>query len=210
MGQKGCSMSSSVLVINIQDERDVVLARQRALQISKLLGFERQERVRIATSVSEIARNAFQYAKEGRVEFSIAYEPRDCLKIKITDHGGGILNLEEILTGKYQAPTGMGLGIMSAHRLMDGCEIVTNGKEGTAVVLTKFLPVALSAQLRPSVSEISQELAKQPLPDSYEELKQQNQELLLALAELEKRQAQLNQLNHYLEDTNLGVVALYD
>ncbi len=202
-------MSSSVLVINIQDERDVVLARQRALQISKLLGFERQERVRIATSVSEIARNAFQYAKEGRVEFSIAYEPRDCLKIKITDHGGGILNLDEILTGKYQSPTGMGLGIMSAHRLMDGCEIVTNGKEGTAVVLTKFLPVALSAQLRPSVSEISQELAKQPLPDSYEELKQQNQELLLALAELEKRQAQLNQLNHELEDTNRGVVALY-
>src|SRR5258708_30820600 len=119
-------MSSSVLVINIQDERGVVLARQRALQISKLLGFERQERVRIATSVSEIARNAFQYAKEGRVEFSIAYEPRDCLKIKITDHGGGILNLYEILTRQYQSPTGIGWRIMRPHRLMDGRESVTN------------------------------------------------------------------------------------
>src|SRR5258708_38875151 len=102
MGQKGCSMSSSVLVINIQDERDVVLARQRALQISKLLGFERQERVRIATSVSEIARNAFQYAKEGRVEFSIAYEPRDWLKIKITDRVSGIPHPAEILTAQTQ------------------------------------------------------------------------------------------------------------
>ena len=47
----------------------MVLARQRARQIAGLLGFEAQDQTRIATAVSEIARNAFQYARrrQGRV-----------------------------------------------------------------------------------------------------------------------------------------------
>jgi signal transduction histidine kinase len=43
----------------------------------------------------------------------------------------------------------------------------------------------------------------------YSEIQQQNQELLRTLEELEKRQAELAQLNRELEDTNRGVVALY-
>ncbi len=39
--------------------------------IAGLLGFDAQDQTRIATAVSEIARNAFQYAGGGRVEFSV-------------------------------------------------------------------------------------------------------------------------------------------
>ena len=47
-------------------------------------------------------------------------------------------------------------------------------------------------------------------PDSpYEEIEQQNQELLKTLQELRSRQEELELLNHELEDTNRGVVALY-
>ena len=57
--------------MEIRLEHDVVLVRQRARQIAGLLGFESQDQTRIATAVSEIARNAFQYAGGGKVEFLV-------------------------------------------------------------------------------------------------------------------------------------------
>ena len=58
-------MSHALLSLAIEIERDVVLARQRARRIAELLGFEPQDQTRIATAVSEIARNAFAYARRG-------------------------------------------------------------------------------------------------------------------------------------------------
>ena len=49
----------------------MVAARQRARQIAALLGFDAQDQTRIATAVSEIARNAVRYGGGGRVEFAL-------------------------------------------------------------------------------------------------------------------------------------------
>ena len=62
-------MKIPIINVEIRYEHDVVLSRQRARQIAELLGFDRLEQVQIATAVSEIARNAFQYAQRGKVEF---------------------------------------------------------------------------------------------------------------------------------------------
>ena len=61
-------MSKALLTVALQYEQDVVVARQRARQISGLLGFDGQDQTRIATAVSEIARNAYRYAGGGKVE----------------------------------------------------------------------------------------------------------------------------------------------
>ena len=45
--------------------------RQRARQLAALLGFDSQDQTRISTAVSEIVRNAFEYAGGGRVEYGI-------------------------------------------------------------------------------------------------------------------------------------------
>ncbi len=58
-----------IVTMTIETESDVVAVRQRARRIAELLGFERQDQTRIATAVSEVARNAFVYAGGGRVEF---------------------------------------------------------------------------------------------------------------------------------------------
>ena len=59
-----------ILSVAIRHEHDTVDARQRARQIARLLGFDAQDQTRISTAVSEIARNAFNYAGGGRVEYS--------------------------------------------------------------------------------------------------------------------------------------------
>ena len=65
------AMSVPILTLNIRSERDTVAARQRARQIARLAGFDAQDQTRIATAVSEIARNAFRYAGGGKVEYVI-------------------------------------------------------------------------------------------------------------------------------------------
>ena len=60
-----------IVSVPIENEGDVVAVRQRAHRIAELLGFERQDQTRIATAVSELARNAFSYAGGGRAEFAL-------------------------------------------------------------------------------------------------------------------------------------------
>src|SRR5438067_13111771 len=112
-------MSLPILSIAIRQERDTVDARQRARQIARLLGFGTQDQTRISTAVSEIARNAFNCARGGKVEFLIegSTSPQ-LLNVKITDNGPGIHDLNTILEGRYESSTGMGLGIIGAKRLM--------------------------------------------------------------------------------------------
>src|SRR5579859_2732163 len=134
-------MSLRILSVNISSERDTVAARQRARQIARLLGFDSQDQTRISTSVSEIARNAFNYAGGGKVEFQLEGRTAPQLfLIKISDQGPGIRNLDTILEGRYQSQTGMGLGIIGTRRLMDQFQIESAPNTGTTVWLKKLLP----------------------------------------------------------------------
>ena len=64
--------ATPLLTLALRAERDVVAARQRSLQIARLLGFDAQDQVRIATAVSEIARNVVNYAGQGEIAFAVA------------------------------------------------------------------------------------------------------------------------------------------
>src|SRR5689334_6365961 len=94
-----------LLRMEIRTENDVVLCRQRARQFSEALGFPGQDQIRVATALSEIARNAYQYAGGGRVEFAVETEPRFAtprqpqqrLLILVSDEGPGIAAIDEIL-----------------------------------------------------------------------------------------------------------------
>src|ERR1700683_2384782 len=117
-------MPGTILTLAIASERDTGAARQRARQIARLLGFDPQDQTRISTAVSEIARNAFNYAGGGRVEYLIEGRVAPQLFIiKVTDTGKGIRYLNSVLDGTYQSQTGMGLGITGARRLMDQFQI---------------------------------------------------------------------------------------
>ena len=116
-------MSVPIFQFALRTERDVVQARQRAREVAAELGFDNQDQIRLATATSEMARNAFRYARNGRVEFSVRLEEPQSLEVTVSDTGPGIANLEEILDGRYKSDTGMGMGIIGTRRLMDGFEI---------------------------------------------------------------------------------------
>ena len=202
-------MPLSLLRMEIRYEHDVVLARQRARQVAGALKFDSQDQTRIATAVSEIARNAFQYAGGGIVEFRIEKEPEPALQISISDRGRGISNVREILDGKYVSKTGMGLGLLGAQRLMDFFRIDTTSGTGTKVVLGKNIPTRVAVLAKKDMDALLATIEIRSAQNPYEELQQQNKELLAALDELKSRQMELAQLNRELDETNRGVVALY-
>ncbi len=203
-------MNLPILTVNIRYENDTVGARQRARQVARLLGYDAQDQTRIATAVSEIARNAFRYAGGGRVEYSVETGPQpDSLVIRISDSGPGIADLNRILEGRYRSATGMGLGIVGTRRLMDDFAIESTPGKGTAVTLKKTLPRKSAGLSRESILSVAEQLAAEKPQDAFSEIQLQNQELLRTLEELRKRQEDLKRLNRELEDTNRGVVALY-
>lgn len=205
----------TILSVEIRFEQDVVLARQRARQIASQLGFDQQEQTRIATAISEIARNALNYAGGGKVEFCLTGRSPQVFLMRVSDSGPGIADLATILEGRYQSPTGLGLGLISARRLMDEMQIQSvddalgGAKQGTIVDLMKYLPKHSPPLTPPQIQQIVDYLLRETPENPYAEIQQQNQELLHTLEELRLRQEELAQLNQELEYTNRGVLALY-
>jgi signal transduction histidine kinase/DNA-binding response OmpR family regulator len=203
-------VAKALLTVALHYEQDVVVARQRARQVAGLVGFDAQDQTRIATAVSEIARNAFRYAGGGKVEFRLEGESApQLLLVIVRDEGQGIPDLDRVLSGQYRSRTGMGIGIVGVHRLMDQVEIQTKPRAGTKVMLKKILPPRAPLVTRSDFARITTELVTRTPVGAYEELQEQNRELVRALGELRERQDDLMRLNNELEDTNRGVVALY-
>ena len=203
-------MPKALVTLAIRHEQDVVIARQRAREIARLVGFDGQDQTRIATAVSEIVRNAFRYAKGGKVEFAVeGNSTPQLLLIRVRDQGPGIPDLAHVMSGHYHSSTGMGVGIIGAHRLMDKVEIDTQAGVGTEVLLTKILPPRAPLITPTQFARITAQLSTTMPGDPLNELQEQNRELVRALGELRERQDELINLNRELEDTNRGVVALY-
>src|SRR4051794_39847593 len=156
------SKSWPIVTVPIENEGDVVTVRQRAHRVAELLGFERQDQTRIATAVSELARNAYGYAGGGRAEFMIdASSPSQCFAVRISDKGKGIADVQSILDGQYRSPHGMGLGLIGARRLMDQFRIESIPGKGTTVEVGHYLPSRAGPIARTKLSEVAATLQKE-------------------------------------------------
>lgn len=200
--------SLTILEIPLRTEQDVVQARQRAREVAAGLGFDNQDQIRLATATSEIARNAFRYARSGVVTFAVTLDVPQQLEITVTDSGPGIRNLDEITAGRYRSETGMGMGIVGTRRLMDDFNIKTDSG-GTTASMVKLFPRHAPLFSRRSLEDMAKQFRNAVSQSPYAEIERQNDELLKTLQELRARQDELMLLNRELEDTNRGVVALY-
>jgi signal transduction histidine kinase len=189
--------------VDLLHDEGVVAARQCARDVADLLGFDRMEQTRIATAVSELARNAHRYAGGGLVRLT---RHADRLQIEVADQGPGIPHLDDVLQGRYQSATGMGRGLVGVRLLMDEFDIDATPGRGTRVTVAKRLP---AGSLAPVARDLRDELSRRGSRSPYDEVTRQNEELLQALGEVRARQQELVALNRELEETNRGVVALY-
>ncbi len=200
--------------MSVSEEQDVVLVRQCTKEIASLAGLSAQDQTRLVTAVSEIVRNAFQYAGSARVEIAIDDRAdQQYVLVVVCDQGPGIVNTEEILSGSSKAKTGR--GILAARRLVDRFSIESTPETGTSVSLGKEIPVTTGLITRSMVDGWMERLPKAP-GNLLKEIQDQHKQLLQTLAdtqnyklELERQLQHVQQLNNELERTNKGIFALY-
>jgi serine/threonine-protein kinase RsbT len=128
---------SEVIEIIVTVEGDVVRARGAGRDMCRQLGFTEINQVKVATAISELARNIFHYAKTGSVVLRRLSSPRPGIEIVASDNGPGIPDVKLVLSGTYKSKTGMGKGLLGARRLMDHFE-VESVPGRTVVVLRKY------------------------------------------------------------------------
>ena len=199
---------TGLITLVIASEADVVACRQRARDIGRGLALAATDQVRVATAVSEIARNALVYAREGRCEVSVEASIPPRLWFDISDRGPGIPHLEEIRAGRHRSSRGLGIGLLGAGNLVDVFEIATEPGRGTRVRLGKDIPNQ-DRPLPERLRAVSAELARSAPVDPFQELRAQNRELMESLAEVQRQREELSVINGELAETNRGVIALY-
>jgi signal transduction histidine kinase len=195
-------MRIPLMTVALRRETDLVLARQRARQITQLLGFSTGDSTRITTALAEIARNAMVYGGGGTALFFIEDTDAETqsLVLHVADKGRGIDDLPTILAGRYGSTTGMGVGITGSRALMDSFEIQSTPGAGTRVQMAKRLPRA-SHRIGPDdIARLTDAVAAREDGSPFGELQLQNQELLLALDQLRERQAEVERLSIVAEE----------
>ena len=197
-----------LLSLALRNEADVVLARQRARLVAELLGSSQLDQTRVATAVSEIARNAVKHGGGGRAHYALLNDQPAYLVVRIEDQGPGMPTAAAPAAAPGEAAR-PGSGLPLTRRLVDEMEVTSPSTGGVHVALRKRLPSAgplSTTELR----RVTDELARRPPGSPFEELLLQQQELLGVLADLTSRQEALAAANSELEETNRGVMALYD
>lgn len=127
-------------ILEIKSEADIIEARVRAKAIAEALGFNYMDQTRIATAVSELARNAYQYAGKGKITIKpLNKQGRKGMEMVVEDHGSGIENLDRAMKGGYSTGGGLGMGLSGSKKLMDDFDINTKMGEGTVVTIRKWL-----------------------------------------------------------------------
>jgi serine/threonine-protein kinase RsbT len=128
--------------IPIVREEDIVLARQEGRALAKALGFGLVDQSRIATAISELARNVIRYAVRGEVTLRplIASDGsgRRGLEVEVTDRGPGIADPEAAMRDGYTTGSGLGMGLPGAKRLMDEFSLISAPGQGTTVTARKW------------------------------------------------------------------------
>lgn len=123
----------------IRSDLDIVIARTMARDSAKALGFGAIDQARIATAVSELARNIFLYAGTGNVTVrEVDKNGRKGLEIVCEDQGPGIANIDLVMQDGYSTSRGMGMGLPGAKRLMDEFNIRSQEGVGTTIICRKW------------------------------------------------------------------------
>lgn len=125
--------------IPIRSDCDVILARTMSRELAILLGFGLIDQARIATTVSELARNIVLYAGTGQVIVrSLERDDEVGIEIECKDQGPGIANIAHALGDEITDITYMGRGLAGARRLMDEFDLQSQPGVGTTIICRKW------------------------------------------------------------------------
>lgn len=188
-------MSTTLLVTQLRSDSDVIALRRAGREICRQLGLDTQDQVRVATALSEIGRSAVASGTADVVVGVLPGLPQATLRAEI------VAGTPFLVEGDSSDG-----GVPAARRLVRGLEV---DPTGTRVLLTKALPATARTD-EVTLAAVRRSTAAAHVADAVDELRVQNAELVRTLDELTRQQEEQRRLNVELEETNRGVLAMYD
>ncbi|SER38259.1 serine/threonine-protein kinase RsbT [Gracilibacillus ureilyticus] len=133
-------MSKTQSCVHIKKEWDIVGARQMGREKAKELGFGTVNQARIATAISELARNIYLYAGTGKISYEVVNDMNKLgLKIIASDDGPGIADISKSMEDGFSTSGGLGAGLPGVKRLMDDFDIESEEGKGTTITAIKWV-----------------------------------------------------------------------
>jgi signal transduction histidine kinase len=188
-----------LLTLPLEVEADVFTARQVGRDFATALGLERLDAVRVATALSEIGREVVQ---AGGGEMIFSFTPPGTITVLIVAAAGASAR-------SLPASTGWEASLAAAARLLDAVTETLDPAGRRTVTLSKNLGTH-QTMTADRTDALRQQLQQRTTRSASEELRDQNRELIAALEEVRRQKADLEVANQELEETNRGVLALYD
>ena len=124
--------------VKLEAQGDILRARSAGRDVARSLGFSTADQTRLATSISELSRNALKYGMGGTCAIftSRRDDGRDTIRIVVADRGPGIADLTLALQPGFSSGDGLGQGLSAVRRLMDDLNI--ESAPGRTVVEAKM------------------------------------------------------------------------
>ncbi|MFF2267775.1 ATP-binding protein [Cellulosimicrobium cellulans] len=188
-------MSTTLLVTQLRSDSDVIALRRAGREICRQLGLDTQDQVRVATALSEIGRSAVASGTADVVVGVLPGLPQATLRAEI------VAGTPFLVEGDSSDG-----GVPAARRLVRTLEV---DPTGTRVLLTRSLPATARTD-EVTLAAVRRSTAAAHVADAVDELRVQNAELVRTLDELTRQQEEQRRLNVELEETNRGVLAMYD
>ncbi len=127
--------------VEIKTQSDIIAARHAGREAAHLLGFGLADQTRLATAISELARNVIQYAGTGvcTIFANCAPDPsRPTIRVVVEDRGPGIPDLDRAMKPGFSTGRGLGAGLPGAKRLVDEFHIQSGpGHTKVAMKMTR-------------------------------------------------------------------------
>jgi len=129
----------TVVRVEIAENEDVVVVRQRARDQAQRVGFSLLETTKLVTAASELARNTLEHGGGGYADIEICTEgARRGVRMQFVDDGPGIPDIEQALRDGYTTGKGLGLGLGGSRRLVNEFHIESAVSRGTKVTVVRW------------------------------------------------------------------------
>lgn len=189
---------SPLLQMALRVEHDIFVVRQRGREVAEAVGLEHQDQIRLATALSEVARDLLHAAGGADVTFTVDLDGQGPPRVRVD-----LAPVRPLPDGRYEPHSG------AVARLVDMLGVVD--REGDTVVrMSRRVPASARALTPERIAELRAELGSSAPGSALDELASQNEQLIAALDEVRSQRDELAVLNEELQETNHGVMALYN